>query len=82
MECTQLPSTLDSDSKCRNELSKCTVAETGKGCVESGTLCADQTYQAACVYNKAMMGLCYWTADNKCVDRICPAAPTTYTTDE
>ncbi|CAD8170625.1 unnamed protein product [Paramecium octaurelia] len=79
-ECSQISKTLQSDSECRFQLSKCTVAESG-GCVDSGDACSNQKLEIQCVWDKSKLQSCAWV-NQKCVSRICSNAPATYTTFE
>nr|P13837.1 RecName: Full=G surface protein, allelic form 156; Flags: Precursor [Paramecium primaurelia]CAA27514.1 unnamed protein product [Paramecium primaurelia] len=71
----------DDDTKCRAYITnKCTVSDSGQGCVEIPATCETMT-QKQCYYNKAG-DPCYWTG-TACITKSCDNAPdATATADE
>ncbi|CAD8110299.1 unnamed protein product [Paramecium primaurelia] len=73
--CATAPATADydDDTKCRAYLSnKCTVSESGQGCVDIPATCETMT-QKQCYFNKAG-DPCYWNG-TACITRTCENAP-------
>ncbi|CAD8157961.1 unnamed protein product [Paramecium octaurelia] len=73
--CSTAPATTDydDDTKCRAYLSnKCTVSDSGLGCVDIPATCETMT-QKQCYYNKAG-DPCYWTG-TACITKSCDNAP-------
>nr|P17053.1 RecName: Full=G surface protein, allelic form 168; Flags: Precursor [Paramecium primaurelia]CAA36378.1 unnamed protein product [Paramecium primaurelia] len=81
--CATAPATADydDDTKCRAYITnKCTVSDSGQGCVEIPATCETMT-QKQCYYNKAG-DPCYWTG-TACITKSCDNAPdATATADE
>ncbi|CAD8176961.1 unnamed protein product [Paramecium pentaurelia] len=81
--CATAPATADydDDTKCRAYITnKCTVSDSGQGCVDIPATCETMT-QKQCYYNKAG-DPCYWNG-TACITRTCENAPeATATADE
>ncbi|CAD8045477.1 unnamed protein product [Paramecium sonneborni] len=81
--CATAPATTDydDDSECRTYFNnKCTVSQTGQGCVDIPITCEIMT-QKQCYFNQAGYA-CYWTGTT-CITKSCDNAPdSTTTTDE
>ncbi|CAD8157933.1 unnamed protein product [Paramecium octaurelia] len=73
--CATAPATADydDDTKCRAYITnKCTVSDSGQGCVDIPATCETMT-QKQCYYNKAG-DPCYWTG-TACITKSCENAP-------
>ncbi|CAK82827.1 unnamed protein product (macronuclear) [Paramecium tetraurelia] len=73
--CKTAPATsdYDDDTKCRGYITnKCTVSDSGQGCVDIPATCETMT-QKQCYYNKAG-DPCYWTG-TACITKQCENAP-------
>ncbi|CAK86123.1 unnamed protein product (macronuclear) [Paramecium tetraurelia] len=84
LDCQSQPSALDTDAKCRSQISTCT-AKPGGGCMDAYQGCSDITLEIQCFYNKDQSSQCFW--DNSvnpplCKVKICENAPATLKTDE